>query len=327
MEIFIIILFIVSILILAYSCHISQKTHTYNEEIDNKNKRLSLEYESLKERVNIANQARARAEDILEEKERLIKEKKNQFNSLVNNFEDALKMKEELTKQAFENYCDTLDTAYQTKEKEFEELSKNLEDAYANQQSDLMKKVEEVSAELDDMRRTRDAIIAARVKEQEIKDKHSFYCLTLKDIDLQDIKILERIKTQLNNPRILSMLIWTTYFQKPMSALCNNILGTDPICGIYKITNQNNDMCYIGQSVDIATRWKNHAKCGLGIDTPAGNKLYKAIEEEGIWNFSWELLEKCTREELNAKEKYYIELYKAYEFGYNSNTGVKSNKK
>ena len=68
------------------------------------------------------------------------------------------------------------------------------------------------------------------------------------------------------------MVIWTTYFQKPMTALSNNVLGTDTICGIYKITNQNNDMCYIGQSVDIATRWKSHAKCGLGIDAPAGNK-------------------------------------------------------
>jgi group I intron endonuclease len=119
------------------------------------------------------------------------------------------------------------------------------------------------------------------------------------------------------------MLIWSTYFQKSMTALCNNVLGTNTICGIYKITNQNNDMCYIGQSVDISTRWKNHAKCGLGIDTPAGNKLYKAMQEEGIWNFSWELLEKCPREELNKKENYYIELYKTYEYGYNSNIGVK----
>ena len=29
-------------------------------------------------------------------------------------------------------------------------------------------------------------------------------------------------------------------------------------------------------------RWKQHAKCGLGIDTPAANKLYKAMQEDGI---------------------------------------------
>ena len=29
--------------------------------------------------------------------------------------------------------------------------------------------------------------------------------------------------------------------------------------------------CYIGQAVDLASRWKDHAKCGLHIDSPAGN--------------------------------------------------------
>jgi hypothetical protein len=53
-----------------------------------------------------------------------------------------------------------------------------------------------------------------------------------------------------------------------MTTLCNNILGTKTICGIYKITNLNTNMCYIGQAVDMATRWKTHCKCGLGIDTP-----------------------------------------------------------
>ena len=47
------------------------------------------------------------------------------------------------------------------------------------------------------------------------------------------------------------------------------------------------------------------------------------MQEDGINNFSWELIEKCPREQLNEKEKYYIELYDAYNFGYNSNTGIR----
>ena len=107
-----------------------------------------------------------------------------------------------------------------------------------------------------------------------------------------------------------------------MTTLCNNVLGIKTVCGIYKITNQETKEAYIGQSVDISKRWKDHIKCGLGIDTPAGNKLYKAMQEYGVWNFSWELLEECPKEELNAKEKFYIDFYKTYEYGYNSNTGV-----
>ena len=47
------------------------------------------------------------------------------------------------------------------------------------------------------------------------------------------------------------MLIWSTYYQKPMTALCNRILGTKTVTGIYEITNQINDMCYVGQSVNV----------------------------------------------------------------------------
>ena len=44
--------------------------------------------------------------------------------------------------------------------------------------------------------------------------------------------------------------------------------------------------------------------------------------QDGIWNFSWELLEQCPRSDLDEKEKFYINLYQSYEYGYNSNTGI-----
>ena len=46
------------------------------------------------------------------------------------------------------------------------------------------------------------------------------------------------------------------------------------------------------------------------------------MQEYGMWNFSWELIEQCPREQLNEKEKYYIDLYMTNDFGYNSNKGV-----
>lgn len=76
------------------------------------------------------------------------------------------------------------------------------------------------------------------------------------------------------------------------------------------------------QKSDIDKRWKDHAKCGLGIDTPVGNKLYKAMKEYGLNNFSFELLEECPRELLNEKEMFYIQSYQSDKFGYNSNKGI-----
>ena len=119
------------------------------------------------------------------------------------------------------------------------------------------------------------------------------------------------------------MLIWQTWFQKPLKALSANVVGATDAMGIYKITNIKTKECYIGQAIHIKDRWVEHVKCGLGIDTPAGNKLYKAIQEFGLWNFSFEVLEECPREQLNEKEKYYIDLYSSYDYGYNSTRGNK----
>ena len=39
-------------------------------------------------------------------------------------------------------------------------------------------------------------------------------------------------------------------------------------------------LCY--QSVDIGKRFKDHAKCGLDIDRPQGNKLYQSMIDYGL---------------------------------------------
>lgn len=308
------VLFIISIIFLILSCILLIYTYKYknkinvlNTNIANENYILDLQNQSLKEKE--------------QEIERSIKIKIQELNDMSHSIENDFENKKALSNKAFESYCDTLDNSYKEKEREYQEHLSLLRVSYEKHQLDLLRKTDKIREELDSIKVTRTAAIQAQIKEKEIKEKREFYMLCPKTADIDDIRKLERIKPDLHNPRVLSMLIWSTFFQKPMTTLCNNVLGTSAITGIYKITNQNNDMCYIGQAVDVATRWKNHAKCGLDIDTPAGNKLYKAMKEEGIWNFSWELLEECPRNELDAKEKFYIELYQSKDFGYNTTKG------
>lgn len=255
---------------------------------------------------------------VQEEKEKTDKiheEEKIRLLKLTREFQAA-------TSAAQEQYFDNLEKHYQKQEKEFDNKLLQLQTNYDNEKAQYEKLFNQAVAALNKVQATRDAAIAASLREQEVKEKSSFYCLNVKSEDLNDIKILEEVKTRLRNPRILSMLIWSTYFQKDMTALCNRVLGLTTVIGIYKITNQKNGRCYIGQSVDVSKRWKEHAKCGLGIDTPAGNKLYKEMQEVGIWNFSWELLETCSRADLNEKERFYIDLYKSKDYGYNTVKGV-----
>ena len=297
-----------------------------NNTIEEKNKELRKTSESLKiEKIMVSNQLNDLQNEHKREKERL-RYLQDTINTTINN-------QNQLAQTAYENYCENLENKKRIKEQEILESEEWLNKALEKHQEEVLNNMEildskykkekdKIEEDLEQLKATRAAIIQANIKEKEIEENSTFYCLTISEIDKADIKMLENIKPQLNKPRVLSMLIWSTFFQKPMTTLCNNIIGTSTVTGIYKITNQVTKECYIGQSVDISKRWKDHAKCGLGIDTPAGNKLYKAMQTYGIWNFSWEVLEQCSKDLLDEKEKYYIELYDSYNFGYNSNTGI-----
>ena len=264
----------------------------------------------------------------LKQKNDNIEIKNNEIEKELNNklkkIEEVRQTVNEITsmsEEAFKNYYNLLEKKYTECEEEYEQNIKNLEIDFLEKQSELSQKLQETKTDLDKIKATRAALIQAQLKEKEIKEKSDFYCLAIDKNDLADIKVLKEVRSRLHNERVLNMLIWQSYYQKPMTALCNNIIGTERTCGIYKITNQLNDICYIGKSVDISTRWKQHAKCGLGIDTPAGNKLYKAMQEDGLYNFSFEIIEKCSKDELSEKEKYYIQLYQSKDYGYNSVEG------
>lgn len=240
-----------------------------------------------------------------EESNVIYEKEKERLKERIDNFN-------QLTLNAKNEYLNNLELSYIKAENEY------------NEKIEMLKKeVYTVEAYLNKEKATMQANIEARLREKEIKEKLSFYCLTLSENDKADIQKLENIKLTLNKPRVLSMLIWQTWFQKPLKTLSANILGVNTVTGIYKITNTITEECYIGQAADVASRWSEHAKCGLGIDTPANNKLYASMKEYGLWNFSWELLEKCSREQLNEKERYYIELYHSNDFGFNSTKGNK----
>ena len=92
--------------------------------------------------------------------------------------------------------------------------------------------------------------------------------------------------------------------------------------GIYKITNLINGKVYIGQSTNIKRRWKDHKKDAFWKNNPEYEyPLYRAMRKYGINNFSFEVLEECSKDELNDKEKFYITKYDSYKNGYNQTEG------
>lgn len=83
--------------------------------------------------------------------------------------------------------------------------------------------------------------------------------------------------------------------------------------GIYKITNIKTGQSYIGQSKNLEKRLYQHKHSNDSL-------IDKEIQKDPN-NFTYEILEICSPEELIEKETYYIAKYSSAETGYNCAIG------
>jgi group I intron endonuclease len=75
--------------------------------------------------------------------------------------------------------------------------------------------------------------------------------------------------------------------------------------GIYKITNPNGRV-YVGQSVNIEQRIKGYKYL---VNCKTQVKLYNSLIKYGTFTHVFEVIEECTEEELNTKERYWQDYY------------------
>lgn len=90
--------------------------------------------------------------------------------------------------------------------------------------------------------------------------------------------------------------------------------------GIYKITCTSNNKVYIGQSVSIKRRWRDHLMA-LRKNGHYNPKLQRAYNKYGENSFTFEILELCPKEKLNEREKFYIQLFDSQNKGFNCDQG------
>lgn len=90
--------------------------------------------------------------------------------------------------------------------------------------------------------------------------------------------------------------------------------------GIYLVTNKINGHQYVGQSIDIKRRWVEH-KCPSNIAND--RTINKAYRKYGFDNFDYQVIEECSEEMLDEREKFWInKLHPVY----NMNEGGVGNK-
>lgn len=92
------------------------------------------------------------------------------------------------------------------------------------------------------------------------------------------------------------------------------------VCGIYCIINNVNNKKYIGQSINVEKRINRH-KHDLINNTHVNRHLQRAWNRYSEDNFSFKVLELCSKEELDEKEIEYIKKYDTFKNGYNMDTG------
>lgn len=93
------------------------------------------------------------------------------------------------------------------------------------------------------------------------------------------------------------------------------------ISGIYKITNINNGKAYIGQSIDIMTRWRTH-KNELNRGCHHNNHLQYAWNKFSADSFDFSIIEECSVEDLDDREKFWINKFNTFgDNGYNLTDG------
>ena len=284
---------------------IKQQQQILNNLIIQKRQQLNNISVSLEEKEKRNFELLAKIQQIQDKNNYLYNQQRIKIQKQLNDFK-------EISQQAAQQYFTQLEKSYNSADA-----------AYKQKITSLKAEESAAAADLEAIKRTRQEVAQAILKEAQIKAKADNYRLLPSQSDLQDIHTLEKIKQTLHKPRILSMLIWQTYFQPLAKKQFPLILFDKTKMGIYRISNLKTDQFYIGQSVDIYKRWTQHCKAGLGIDTPVGNKLYKAMQEYGLQNFTFELLCQCSKQQLDEKEKYFIELYQADLYGYNSQKGNK----
>lgn len=98
--------------------------------------------------------------------------------------------------------------------------------------------------------------------------------------------------------------------------------------GIYKFTNLINGKSYIGQSINIDKRIKEHFwKSENENDVSFNSILHQAIRKYGAKNFSVDVVIECDVEDLDEMEKYYIIEYNTITpNGYNILSGGQKNR-
>ena len=229
--------------------------------------------------------------------------------------EETQKYKEQRTAEAKQIVNDNVDKLKKTYENQVNTIQKDLEE----KRNSLSEEKESIENQLKDLRSKEQAAINARIREYEEQNKEDFYKIQISSEDISEIEELKKVLPKIKNELPLRKAIYDMYYREPVKDLTNRLTNGRKISGIYKITHMPSGKCYVGKTVDIANRIKQHTKAGLGASNTTKKKLYTEMLQEGIENFKYEMIEEVDRTKLKERENYWMKYFGAKIYGYSTN--------
>ena len=317
------IIIIVLIILLIRKHHIDlAKEYEEKHQIESELNRLHLEREHLEDILNQRDEAIQKADkayreaieqhtkDSVERRNELTRLEMDREQEIERNYQTLLAAKREL----YRRECDDMEKEIWA---EWEEMygrhtlnCQNLE----QQENQIKFAVQNKQTDYDNL------IAPFKLLEKEQQEKQ-FYCIQIPELEREDIHfLLTTVSPQVRNKDIIPKLVWSEYIQKPTQDLMKRV-GIEDAPGIYKITNTKTNKCYVGKSTKVRQRLIDHIKGAVGISTIADQAIHSAMLNEGLWNWTFECICYCEKEQLSEKEQYYINFFKSQEWGYNKTKG------
>lgn len=292
-----------------------KKENELNEKIKRKEEEVN---NSLELTTKILEQEEEKRKLIISQESEIINKELENYRIKKNNeietefifLNQNLQKEYDVAKENFQKY---LEETKLILEEYNEQINKDKENK-ANELTIIMK-------ELEDYRKRRDVVNENIRREKEIREKENFYKINISNNDIEDIQLLKTVEPNLKNKEALNKLIYEVFIKKPTTEMIKRVLNGGSPSGIYKITFIPTGEAYIGKSSNINKRWIEHIKSAYGLGTIAHSSFHTRMAKEGVWNFTFELLEKIEKERLGEREKYWIEFYQTKEFGLNERSG------
>ncbi len=271
-------------------------------------------------------------EDILDQRDKAIQKADKAYREAIEQYtKDSVERRNELTRLEMEreaeierNYKTLLAAKRELYRRECDDIEKEIltewEEMYDRHTincQNLEKQEIEIKFAVRNKQVDYENLIAPmKLLEQEQQKKY-FWCIQIPEQDREDIHyLLTQVAPQVRNKDIIPKLVWSEYLQKLTQELMKRAEIEDKP-GIYKITNVTTGKCYVGKSTKVKQRLIDHIKGSVGISTIADQKIHHAMLDEGLWDWTFECICYCDKDRLSEKEKYYIDFFKAKDWGYN----------